>query len=121
MELRRQFVAVGAVFLLATIAAVVLLKTNESVSVAILGENTVYSISYVEDEFRQVDVGDSKEKVRSLLGEPLRVVAQREEPSELWVYSASGAVGKTQNFRIRIIDFNRAGFVSGKETGLYVD
>jgi len=65
-------------------------------------EETIYSPAYKESNFRQIQLGMSKEEVLSILGKPLynKALSQVEE---LWRYTKQGP--SDTNYRIRNVIF----------------
>ncbi len=68
---------------------------------------TEYAPGYTESAFLAVQIGDSRERVIELLGEPLRV-HEWDTIGETLIYSRS-PTGK--HFRLRTISINSEGYV----------
>jgi hypothetical protein len=76
-------------------------------ALALLGEDTVYSVQYTDAGFRQVSLGMSEQQVSSLLGAPL---FNRPLPSEeySWIYSRTA---NDSSFRVRAIVFKKGSVI----------
>ena len=79
--------------------------------------DTEYAKGYTNSRFRQISVGDTKEKVLALLGEPLIKVPQRPRSNERWMYSRSPS---STHYLYRELRFSD-GVVVEKRHYFYVD
>lgn len=88
----------------------------------IYGEDTLFASGYSERAFRQVSIGDSRQRVLALLGKPLSQSTQLW--SEIWAYTttrdtspqtgpASGALKFNLFGPVTYLRFSRSGFVAG--------
>ena len=100
-----------------------LLRRNEYLGSLVLGEDTTYSVRYNEKSFKRVKKGLSKEEVRQLLGEPLRIAEYKKNGLNYsaWIYSMQTPTSRIHNFRMRVVVFDERNSVLRTETGLYVD
>jgi hypothetical protein len=81
----------------------------------ISGEDTAYATGYTWKKFRSLRVGDSEERVRAELGEPLEVVEVPE--GRVLVYSRSPS---STHFRSRAVRVSR-GRVAEVVSEAYID
>lgn len=88
----------------------------EGVSAVAADYETRYAPGYSEEKFREVAVGQSREDVRTRLGEPLR--KWKTLAGERWAYSESPNSG---DFWVRQVAFDQRGQVEQIHAELYVD
>lgn len=88
----------------------------DGVSAVAANLETRYAPGFSEEKFREVAVGQSREDVRTRLGEPLRT--WKSPTDEYWAYSESPNSG---DYWVRSIVFDRTGRVSRVHAELYVD
>jgi hypothetical protein len=80
--------------------------------------DTQYAPLYQEAVFRGVIRGQNKEEVRTALGEPLEKT-RLEDGRTLWHYTKPGV--KTQDFLVRIVEFDAADRVLRTHAEFYID
>lgn len=88
----------------------------DGVSAVAASQETRYAPGFTEEKFREVAVGQSREDVRTRLGEPLK--AWTVASSEHWAYSDSPSDG---DYWVRRVSFDSSGRVSEVAAELYVD
>lgn len=102
-----------------------LLLRNETLLAAALGgERTLYSTGYSDRGFEAVQIGMSSNEVAKILGNPLRKYEPEGivPPTTEWIYSDCDPSGRSGNFRVRIVIFDKANSsVTAKRRGLYID
>lgn len=84
--------------------------------VLVATRETHYAPGYSEAKFSEVAVGQSREEVAALLGEPLRKWGH--DTSESWSYSESP---HDTHYWCRVVVFDATGHVSKVHAELYVD
>lgn len=107
-----------------------LLLLTAATTLAMREDSTMYSLSYSEHAFRSIQVGDSSQRVRHLLGLPLSIRAGDGDMSTprsgslaqapdadgtTWSYTMPGRLPGSCAQHIRRIVFNADGRVEGIE------
>jgi hypothetical protein len=80
--------------------------------------DTQYAARYREEAFRAVKAGATEEDIRTALGDPLDKT-RLEDGRVMWHYTKPGP--KTQDFLVRIVEFDAAGRVLRTHAEFYVD
>ena len=82
-------------------------------------EETIYAKGYSPKHWKRIKLGDSREKVLKILGEPLKKLLNRKDEARAFFYSSQGP--KNTNYRVRSIIFNESGMVIEKNNYFYLD
>jgi len=80
--------------------------------------DTQYGALYREEAFRAVKPGATEDEIRTALGEPLDK-SRLEDGRSMWHYTKPGP--KTQDFLVRIVEFDAARRVLRTRAEFYVD
>lgn len=89
-------------------------------SVIFFPQDTIYAPRYSDEAFRKVRVGQNRQEVLVLLGEPLERGRHQDDSTEYWYYSRHGP--RYQNYWNKIVVFGAPnGHVIRKVDELYSD
>ncbi len=82
-------------------------------------EETIYAKGYSPELWKSIKLGDSREKVLTILGQPLDKFLNKRGEVTAFYYSSQGP--KNTNYRVRLIIFDESGIVIEKNNYFYLD
>lgn len=93
-------------------------KVGEVLLPILYSHDTQYASGFREEAFRAIKVSASQADVRAAIGDPLEK-RQLDDGRSMWSYSKHGP--KTEDYLLRIVEFDAAGHVLRKHAEFYVD
>lgn len=93
-------------------------KARQLLLPLLYSHDTQYAALYREEAFRAVKPGATEEEIRTALGDPLDKT-RLEDGRFMWHYTEPGP--KTQDFLVRIVEFDAARRVLRTHAEFYVD
>ncbi len=116
----RTGILLGSLALLLIVARLLVVEGPlDLLSMCLFGPgDTRYAPGYSDWRFVRIMVGDSSERVRSVLGEPLWKRSPGERRELYWGYTESPT---DTHYHLRVLHFDERGVLIEKEAEFYVD
>jgi hypothetical protein len=95
-----------------------LYRVGQLILPLLYSHDTQYGSQYREEVFGAVRPGATEDEIRTSLGEPVHT-RRLEDGRSMWHYTEPGP--KTQDFFVRIVEFDSAGRVLRTRSEFYVD